>query len=217
MKNKDIIIIGTADNLEEPNLGELSLQEYLFKLKDDFTLIGLNNIIDFKEDKYKFFDDYITIDYYTCLYLIRHPQLYDRMYIDKTVKDEANRLNILKEVNKVFSISSDISFSSKDNKLYLDKYNPTVLQCALNFALIKALESGYKKNDINIYLRGIKLESQWGHCDGLYDEREITKPEPLIGKMRKSCYKFKSFMNVLTLNSDTTLEFNYIDPKILLG
>lgn len=211
----DVIIIGTALNYSEciDHKPIYSLLPLLKEKVDD--IIGLNCCI---------IDDYlreictkfITIDYYTCEYLNWYPWLQHKMYIDQTVKKEADRREVLKEVTNIFKVSKTIDTDINNNKLYLNSHSPTVLHCALNLALKKGLEKGLSSKDINIYLLGVSLDSTWVHHNEKIYSLKHKKDTRTIEDMRMSTYKFKEYSKLYTLNKMQDLFIPYKDPRLLI-
>lgn len=209
------IIIGTAINYNEC-IGDKPIHSLLPCLKDKVDdIIGLNcTIID--DNLRNICTKFITIDYYTCDYLAHYPNIQDKMYIENTVKKEADKRGVLQEVKNIFKVCRNIDTDITSNNLYLNTTGPTVLQSALNLALKKGIEKGNTKEDINIYLYGISIDSQWKHHNEKIYTMVHRKDESTIENMRLSIYNFKNYLNLYTLNKDHNLYIKYKSPIDLL-
>ena len=212
MTSYNAVIVGQALNYEEV-LDGTPLHSYLKILKnglDDIIILNggiLNSYLRGVGTKF------ITIDYYTCNYLRNYASLQHKMYVESSVKREADIQKILPDVNNVFTISNNIETDPTNNKLYLNLTAPTVLQVALNLALKEGLSKGYKKGNINIFLLGISLDEHWRHCDQQIYPRMFTKSKETITNMRHSVYMYKNYCNLYTLNKEHNLFIEYISPR----
>lgn len=214
----NVVIIGTAPNYNE-SLDGVMIKKYLPQLVgkvDD--IIGLNCVI-IDDELRDICTKFITIDYFTCEYLAWYPWLQKRMYIDATVKVEADRRGVLQEAN-VFSVSKIIETELTNNNLYLNKSAPTVLHPALNLVLKLGLEKGIKKEDINVYLFGIELEvdtnGEWKHHNEKIYSRTLKKDQRTTNDMKLSTYAFKNYFNIFTLNRMHKLFLSYYDIRNLI-
>ena len=206
MKDKQkFIIAGTAPNLDE-QLDNKYIYDFLPYIKDYYNFIGLNHLI--LDNSFHYFDYFLTIDVFTYKYLKNFPHLESKMWIDKTVKKEADKYNYLQNVVEVFEVDNQIH-TEYNKKLYLNRYNPTALHTALNMALILGAKE--------VYLLGIQLDSEWKHRIEYDPDYFPPKPTEMIKEMRESVYRFKKYFNVLsTLNKQCTLDLPYTDIRSLL-
>ena len=119
MTSYNAVIVGQALNYEEV-LDGTPLHSYLKILKnglDDIIILNggiLNSYLRGVGTKF------ITIDYYTCNYLRNYASLQHKMYVESSVKREADIQKILPDVNNVFTISNNIETDPTNNKLYLE-------------------------------------------------------------------------------------------------
>jgi len=215
----NVVIIGTAPNYNE-SLDGVAIKNYLHQLVgkvDD--IIGLNCVI-IDDDLRDICTKFITIDYFTCEYLAWYPWLQKKMYIDATVKVEADRRGVLQEAN-VFNVSKIIETELTNNNLYLNKNAPTVLHSALNLVLKLGLEKGINKENINVYLFGIELESdangEWKHHNEDIYSKTFKKDRRTIDDMKLASYVFKNYFNMFTLNRTHKLFLSYYDIRKLIN
>ena len=181
---------------------------YLPELSKTHTVIGLNGAV-LDDNIRDYLDIIITIDYYTWDYLSWYPWLQHKMYVDKTVKKYFDKKNIMQEVTNIFAVDQEIH-RENNGKLYLNRIAPTVLHCALNLCLIKAIEDDCL-DTTNVRLWGIELSEDWLHYNNghINDTIDVKKDSKTILGMRESTYRFKEFYNLTTLNKQTTLSIDY--------
>jgi hypothetical protein len=166
--SKDFIIVGTAPNqAQKIRLGskEYKIIDLVKLLKDkEVTIIGLNMTLQ-EQDFRDTFTNFMSIDYYMSSAYATYPDILHKAILDKTIKKRGDELGYVLDRAHIFSVCSQINNTTDDTKLFLDKFNPTVLQTALNYCLVKGIQENCTKENINVYLVGIELDEYWEHVN----------------------------------------------------
>ncbi len=190
--NDTIIIFGTSPFIS--NFGD----ENINYLIDKYDSIGINSFgIRYNNIKYWIWADYNLYNYFKP-HIKNHKLILSKSAYIKEASKYSDGLNI----EYVFDgQSGEISHDLNSNKLLMFK---TSAHPAINYAYLK----GYK----NIILCGVDLTCNWNHFDGDYKVQRTIKR---IDEIRRRLYMFKDYINLYTLNEDSTLEINKINIKEL--
>lgn len=211
MESYNAIIVGQSLNYDE-TLEGAPLYSFLKTLKDSVDDIIVLNCGILDEYLREVATKFVTIDYYTCNYLKNYAYLQDKMYVESSVKREADNQKILLGLKNVFTVSNIIETDPASNKLYLNMTAPTVLHAGINLALKEGIKKGCKKDKINIIFLGISLDERWRHCNQERHPRTITKSTATIRDMRHSVYLYKNYCNLYTINKQHDLFIEYMSP-----